>query len=196
MAHIRRSSPPPTLTREHRHHRSPEIRSAVEKPIAGRGPRLPSILKEKCGACSGSRLISIPGWKRSGSRGESSRRAVGKRDSSEGPRRLCRAAMAGKSAKSRPQQPNGHVLPFKFAKLLDPEASWDKVRISAMERNGTISLCGAFFFLVLLWDCVFILCTFVFSRINWGTLCTGSGRFWVSCVDCCGVPSHWWAPYG
>ncbi|KAK1299508.1 hypothetical protein QJS10_CPB14g00627 [Acorus calamus] len=24
------------------------------------------------------------------------------------------------------QQPNGHVLPFKLARLLDPEASWDK----------------------------------------------------------------------
>ncbi|CAA6661742.1 unnamed protein product [Spirodela intermedia] len=34
--------------------------------------------------------------------------------------------MAIKSVKSSPQQPNGHVLPFKFANLLDPEASWDK----------------------------------------------------------------------
>ncbi|XP_072997128.1 uncharacterized protein [Typha latifolia] len=31
-----------------------------------------------------------------------------------------------KSAKSQPQQQNSHVLPSKFAKLLDPEASWDK----------------------------------------------------------------------
>ncbi|XP_008777096.1 respirasome Complex Assembly Factor 1 [Phoenix dactylifera] len=31
-----------------------------------------------------------------------------------------------KSAKVQSQQQNGHVLPFKFAKLLDPEASWDK----------------------------------------------------------------------
>ncbi|XP_072976738.1 uncharacterized protein [Typha angustifolia] len=31
-----------------------------------------------------------------------------------------------KSAKSQQQQQNGHVLPSKFAKLLDPEASWDK----------------------------------------------------------------------
>ncbi|XP_031487129.1 uncharacterized protein LOC116255447 [Nymphaea colorata] len=34
----------------------------------------------------------------------------------------------GKSAKAqrRHQNQNGHVSPFKFAKLLDPEASWDK----------------------------------------------------------------------
>ncbi|KAF3775725.1 Uncharacterized protein EJ110_NYTH49745 [Nymphaea thermarum] len=34
----------------------------------------------------------------------------------------------GKSAKAqrRHQNQNGHVAPFKFAKLLDPEASWDK----------------------------------------------------------------------
>nr|ACJ84168.1 unknown [Medicago truncatula] len=33
-----------------------------------------------------------------------------------------------KEAKSVPQQhhQNGHLSPFKFAKLLDPEASWDK----------------------------------------------------------------------
>ena len=38
----------------------------------------------------------------------------------------------GKSVKSNGQQhhhdQNGHLSPFKFAKLLDPEASWDKVR--------------------------------------------------------------------
>nr|DAD26442.1 TPA_asm: hypothetical protein HUJ06_027910 [Nelumbo nucifera] len=27
------------------------------------------------------------------------------------------------------QQQNGHISPFKFGKLLDPEASWDKVLI-------------------------------------------------------------------
>lgn len=26
------------------------------------------------------------------------------------------------------QHQNGHLSPFKFAKLLDPDASWDKVR--------------------------------------------------------------------
>lgn len=32
-----------------------------------------------------------------------------------------------KAAKAnQQQQQNGHVLPFKFAKLLDPDASWDK----------------------------------------------------------------------
>lgn len=35
----------------------------------------------------------------------------------------------GKSVKLNGQQQhqNGHLSPFKFAKLLDPEASWDKV---------------------------------------------------------------------
>lgn len=35
----------------------------------------------------------------------------------------------GKSAKfnAQPQHQNGHLSPFKFAKLLDPDASWDKV---------------------------------------------------------------------
>lgn len=35
----------------------------------------------------------------------------------------------GKSAKLNgvQQHQNGHLSPFKFAKLLDPEASWDKV---------------------------------------------------------------------
>lgn len=35
----------------------------------------------------------------------------------------------GKSLKLNGQQQhqNGHLGPFKFAKLLDPEASWDKV---------------------------------------------------------------------
>uniref|UniRef100_A0A6V7QUC4 Rab5-interacting protein n=1 Tax=Ananas comosus var. bracteatus TaxID=296719 RepID=A0A6V7QUC4_ANACO len=31
-----------------------------------------------------------------------------------------------KSAKSQPQLQNGHALPSKFAKLLDPDATWDK----------------------------------------------------------------------
>ncbi|XP_078444982.1 uncharacterized protein LOC144714159 [Wolffia australiana] len=34
--------------------------------------------------------------------------------------------MAGKSVKTSTSKPNGHVIPFKFAKLLDPDASWDK----------------------------------------------------------------------
>lgn len=33
----------------------------------------------------------------------------------------------GKSAKSNGLHQNDHLSPFKFAKLLDPEASWDKV---------------------------------------------------------------------
>lgn len=35
----------------------------------------------------------------------------------------------GKSVKFNlpPQHQNGHLSPFKLAKLLDPEASWDKV---------------------------------------------------------------------
>lgn len=35
-----------------------------------------------------------------------------------------------KSAKVKLEHQNGHALPFKFAKLLDPEASWDKVATS------------------------------------------------------------------
>lgn len=44
----------------------------------------------------------------------------------------------GKSVKFNLQQQqqhaNGHLSPFKFAKLLDPEASWDKV----IDRRITI----------------------------------------------------------
>ncbi|KAF5751441.1 hypothetical protein HS088_TW02G00455 [Tripterygium wilfordii] len=38
----------------------------------------------------------------------------------------------GKSVKVNYQQQqhqNGHLSPFKFAKLFDPEASWDKVGV-------------------------------------------------------------------
>ncbi|RRT35361.1 hypothetical protein B296_00058613 [Ensete ventricosum] len=71
-----------------------------------------------------------------------------------------------KSTKQRQQ--NGHALPSKFAKLLDPEASWDKVRTRASR--------GVVLFLL---------------RINWGMFCTGSGRCWASRVDCCGAPFPW-----
>jgi hypothetical protein len=42
----------------------------------------------------------------------------------------------GKSAKFNLQQQshqNGHLSPFKLAKLLDPEASWDKVKFFNFE---------------------------------------------------------------
>jgi len=49
-----------------------------------------------------------------------------------------------KEAKSVPQQhhQNGHLSPFKFAKLLDPEASWDKVRLSLLSLQS----CPVFMF--------------------------------------------------
>lgn len=33
----------------------------------------------------------------------------------------------GQLQQQQQQHQNGHLSPFKFAKLLDPEASWDKV---------------------------------------------------------------------
>ncbi|XP_010910049.1 uncharacterized protein [Elaeis guineensis] len=56
-----------------------------------------------------------------------------------------------KSAKVQSQQQNGHVLPFKFAKLLDPEASWDKDQLGDVLhwiRQVLGLLCG------LLWGAV------------------------------------------
>ncbi|URE43842.1 Rab5-interacting protein (Rab5ip) [Musa troglodytarum] len=41
-----------------------------------------------------------------------------------------------KSTKQRQQ--NGHALPSKFAKLLDPEASWDKVRNASIPWVGRV----------------------------------------------------------
>lgn len=56
-----------------------------------------------------------------------------------------------KSAKVQSQQQNGHVLPFKFAKLLDPEASWDKDQLGDVLhwiRQGLGLVCG------LLWGAI------------------------------------------
>ncbi|KAJ0987788.1 hypothetical protein J5N97_006144 [Dioscorea zingiberensis] len=56
---------------------------------------------------------------------------------------------ASKSA--HPQQQNGHALPFKFSKLLDPEASWDKDQLGDVLhwiRQGVGLVCG------LLWGAV------------------------------------------
>ncbi|XP_058099285.1 uncharacterized protein LOC131243753 [Magnolia sinica] len=49
------------------------------------------------------------------------------------------------------QQQNGHVSPFKFAKLLDPEASWDKDQLGDVLhwiRQAVGLICG------LLWGAV------------------------------------------
>ncbi|KAF8395132.1 hypothetical protein HHK36_019073 [Tetracentron sinense] len=61
----------------------------------------------------------------------------------------------GKSVKfklqQQQQQQNGHVSPFKFAKLLDPEASWDKDQLGDVLhwiRQVVGLLCG------LLWGAV------------------------------------------
>ncbi|XP_034689290.1 uncharacterized protein LOC117917149 isoform X2 [Vitis riparia] len=55
----------------------------------------------------------------------------------------------GKSVKSNGQQhhhhQNGHLSPFKFAKLLDPEASWDKDQLGdALHwiRQAVALVCG------------------------------------------------------
>lgn len=39
------------------------------------------------------------------------------------------------------QHQNGHLSPFKFAKLLDPEASWDKVRTFNSRFLQNIDMC-------------------------------------------------------
>ncbi|XP_010262521.1 PREDICTED: uncharacterized protein C20orf24 homolog [Nelumbo nucifera] len=49
------------------------------------------------------------------------------------------------------QQQNGHISPFKFAKLLDPEASWDKDQLGDVLhwiRQVVALVCG------LLWGAV------------------------------------------
>ncbi|CBI16115.3 hypothetical protein VitviT2T_008179 [Vitis vinifera] len=55
----------------------------------------------------------------------------------------------GKSVKSNGQQhhhdQNGHLSPFKFAKLLDPEASWDKDQLGDVLhwiRQAVALVCG------------------------------------------------------
>ncbi|XP_035541208.1 respirasome Complex Assembly Factor 1-like isoform X1 [Juglans regia] len=59
----------------------------------------------------------------------------------------------GKSVKFnvQPQHQNGHLSPFKFAKLLDPEASWDKDQLGDVLhwiRQVVALICG------LLWGAV------------------------------------------
>lgn len=51
-------------------------------------------------------------------------------------------AKANGQYQQQPQHQNGHLSPFKFAKLLDPEASWDKVllRLSLVILSGSISM--------------------------------------------------------
>lgn len=86
-----------------------------------------------------------------------------------------------KSAKLQPQ--NGHVSPFKFAKLLDPDASWDKVLFWVM----FVFFCGECLVRVDLWSWfVFVRC-----RINYAMSCIGFGSLWVLCLVWCGEPSPW-----
>uniref|UniRef100_A0A1D1Z1T1 Uncharacterized protein C20orf24 n=1 Tax=Anthurium amnicola TaxID=1678845 RepID=A0A1D1Z1T1_9ARAE len=71
---------------------------------------------------------------------------------------------SNKSAKSHPPQPNGHVLPFKLAKLLDPEACWDKDQLGDVlhwirQVVGVVCglVCGAVPFVGGVWILVFLL---------------------------------------
>eukprot|EP00262_Sarcandra_glabra_P008930 TRINITY_DN22880_c0_g1_i1.p1 TRINITY_DN22880_c0_g1~~TRINITY_DN22880_c0_g1_i1.p1 ORF type:complete len:126 (+),score=23.63 TRINITY_DN22880_c0_g1_i1:316-693(+) len=70
----------------------------------------------------------------------------------------------GKSAKVHLQQQNGHVSPFKFGKLLDPEASWDKDQLGDVlhwirQAVGLIIgfLCGLVPLVGAIWIVVFLL---------------------------------------
>ncbi|XP_057449180.1 uncharacterized protein LOC130740547 [Lotus japonicus] len=51
----------------------------------------------------------------------------------------------GKSVQQQQQHQNGHLAPSKFAKLFDPEASWDKDQLGDVLhwiRQGLGLLCG------------------------------------------------------
>ncbi|XP_020577735.1 uncharacterized protein C20orf24 homolog [Phalaenopsis equestris] len=73
-----------------------------------------------------------------------------------------------KSAKAKLEHQNGHALPFKFAKLLDPEASWDKDQLGDVLhwiRQVAGLMCGLIWGAIPLVGAIWILVFLVLSSV-------------------------------